>query len=45
LARDAGGGFQQVLSFANTSRMVLTRTGSVCAQAGDSSSAAANQMS
>ena len=45
LARDAGGGFQQVFNFANTSRMVLTCAGSVCAQtdADGSSSAAANQ--
>src|ERR1700682_566469 len=44
LARDAGGGFQQVLNFAITSRMVLTCPGSACAQLDDSSSAAANQI-
>src|ERR1700737_5174333 len=44
LARGAGGGFQQVLNFAITSRMVLTCSGSACAQLDDSSNAAANQM-
>src|SRR5713226_2724099 len=47
LARDAGGGFQQVLNFATTSRMVLTCAGSACAVTLDkaNSAAPAGQMS
>src|SRR3981189_2739282 len=47
LARDAGGGFQQVLNFANTSRMVLISAGSACPAEAHrpNSSAAAKQMS
>src|SRR6266849_298347 len=44
-ARDAGGGFQQVLNFANTSWMVLTCTGSACAvKLHKANSARADQM-
>src|ERR1700733_14705054 len=41
LARDAGGGFQQVLSFANTSRMLSTCAGWACTHVDDISSSAA----
>ena len=45
LALDAGGGFQQVFSLANTSLMVLTCAGSACVQVGDvRSSATANRI-
>ena len=46
LAREDGGGFQQLDNLANASRMVLTWAGSASLQLDEtSSSAVANQMS